>query len=70
MPHHARAAVVHQHARQALGGSIAAVGHNDHAGMLRISHAHAAAMMQRDPGRATGSVEQGIKGSVAVGRFW
>ncbi len=59
--HHARAAVVHQHARQALGGRLAAVGHDHHAGVLRVAHAHAAAVVQADPARATGGVEQGVE---------
>src|SRR5690606_36012033 len=36
MAHHARSAIVDQHALQPLGGRIAAIRDDDHAGVLRI----------------------------------
>ena len=44
MVHHACGRVVEQHALDALGGSVGAVAHDHHARVLRVAHAHAAAM--------------------------
>ena len=40
---------------------VGPVGHNDHAGVLAVAHADPAAVMERDPGRARGRVEEGIE---------
>ena len=56
--HDAGAGVVPQHALQPPRGIVGAVGDDHHAGMLRIAHADAAAVVERDPGRAAGGVEQ------------
>mmetsp|Transcript_6403 Transcript_6403/g.26196 ORF Transcript_6403/g.26196 Transcript_6403/m.26196 type:complete len:559 (+) Transcript_6403:860-2536(+) len=61
MAHHAGARVVEQHALQAPGHGLGAVGHDDHAGVLRIAHADTAAMVQADPGGAAGRVEQRVQ---------
>ncbi|KAG1470639.1 hypothetical protein G6F54_014526 [Rhizopus delemar] len=61
MAHDARAGVIGQHAGNALGGFVRALAHDDHAGMLREAHAHAAAMVQRHPRRAAGGIEQGVQ---------
>src|SRR6478672_8226897 len=54
VPHHARARVVPEHARNALVGGFRAIAHDHHARVLRVAHADAAAVVQRDPRRATG----------------
>ena len=61
MAHHAGARIVPQHALEAARRIIRAVADDDHAGMLRIAHADAAAMMQRNPGGAARRVEQCIE---------
>jgi hypothetical protein len=59
--HHAGGRVVPQHALDALGGGVGAVADDDHAGVLRIAHADAAAVVQADPGGAAGGVEQRVE---------
>jgi hypothetical protein len=61
MPHHARSPVVEQHARDLLVRFLGAVADHHHAGVLRIAHADAAAVVQADPGRAARGVEQGVQ---------
>ncbi|EEF93719.1 hypothetical protein CATMIT_01647, partial [Catenibacterium mitsuokai DSM 15897] len=61
VPHHAGARVVPQHPGDAAVGLFAAVADDHHAGMLRIAHADAAAVVQRHPGRAAGDVEHGVE---------
>jgi hypothetical protein len=61
MAHHAGGRVVEQHAAQLVGGFGRAVGTDHHAAVLRIAHAHAAAVVQADPGGAAGGVEQGVE---------
>jgi hypothetical protein len=45
MAHHASGRVVPQHALDPFRGRIAAVADDHHAGMLRVTHADAAAMV-------------------------
>src|SRR5690606_14777573 len=59
--HDAGAGVVPQHALDAAVGGFAAVADDHHAGVLGVAHAHAAAVVQADPGRAAGDVEHGIE---------
>src|SRR3990167_5112592 len=61
MPHHAGARVVPKYARQAPVGRLGPVGHDDHAAVLAVAHAHAAAMVQRHPGRAAGDIQHRIQ---------
>ena len=61
MAHHASAGIVPEHARNAPVGGLGAVADDDHTGVLRIAHADAAAMVQRNPGRTTGDVEHGVE---------
>ena len=61
MSHHAARRIVPQHARDATRGGFGAVANDDHAGVLRITHADAAAVMQRNPGAARGAVEQRVE---------
>ena len=59
--HHAARGIVPQHALDAARGGFGAVANDDHAGVLRIAHADAAAVMQRNPGAARGAVEQRVE---------
>src|SRR5690606_5365615 len=59
--HDAGAGVVPQHALDAAVGGFAAVADDHHTGVLRVAHAHAAAVVQADPGRAAGDVEHGVE---------
>jgi hypothetical protein len=59
--HDARRRIVREDAREAPRGGFGAVGDDHHAGVLRIAHAHAAAVMQADPGRAARGVEQRVE---------
>ena len=61
MPHHARGGVVPEHPLDAFGGGVGAVAHDHHACVLRVAHAHAAAVVQAHPGGAAGGVEQGVQ---------
>ena len=47
-----------------LGGQGRAIRDDDHAGVLREADAHAAAMVDRDPGRPGGGVDKGEEGPV------
>src|SRR5476651_794339 len=59
--HDACGRVVVQNAGDALGGFVSTVADDDHARVLREAHAHAATVVQRNPGRAAGGVEQGVE---------
>src|SRR5690606_27735699 len=59
--HHAGARVVPQHAGDAAVGGLAAVADDDHAAVLAVTHADAAAVVQRHPGGAAGDVEHGVE---------
>ena len=59
--HHAGRGVVPQHALESPAAVCAAVAHDHHAGMLRIAHADAAAVMERHPGRALAQFKQRIE---------
>ena len=61
MTHYAGGRVVVQHAGNALGGFISTVADNHHPGVLGETHADTATVVQRDPGRAAGGVEQGVE---------
>ena len=61
MAHDAAGGIVPQHALQASGGIIGAIGDDDHAGMLRVADADAPAVMDGYPSGAGGGVEQGIE---------
>ncbi len=61
MAHHAAGGVVPQDPLQALGRGIGAVAHDDLAGVNRVAHADSAAVVDRDPGRSAGRVEQRIQ---------
>ena len=61
MAHHARAGVVPEHALDAPGGGVRPVADDDHTRMLRVAHAHAAAVVQAHPGGAARGVEQGVQ---------
>src|SRR5579872_4257700 len=52
MAHNTARWVVPEHTLNPSRGVRRAVSHNDHAGMLRKANAHAAAVMERYPGRA------------------
>src|SRR5688572_33320718 len=52
--HHARGRIIPQHACNALRGGLGPVANNHDTGVLRESHADAAAVMQRHPGGARG----------------
>src|ERR1700694_4157508 len=60
VPHDAAGRIVPQHALDAARGGGRAVAHDDHGGVLRVTDADAAAVMDRHPGRAAGGVEQGV----------
>jgi hypothetical protein len=57
----ARAGIGRQHALEPLGHLGRTVGHNDHARVDRVSDPDAAAMVDADPGRAGGHVQQGVQ---------
>ena len=59
--HDARAGVVPQHAGDAGVGFFRAIADDHEAGVLRVAHADAAAVMERYPGGAAGGVEQRIE---------
>ena len=61
MAHDAGGRVVPQHPLDPLGRRVAAVGHDHHPGVLRVTHAHAAAVVQADPGGTARSVEQRVE---------
>jgi hypothetical protein len=61
MAHHAGGGVVPEHALDALRRRVGAVADDDHAGVLRVAHADAAAVVQADPGGAAGGVEQRVE---------
>ena len=58
---HAECRVVPQHPLDACRGGRRAVADDDHAGMLRIADADAAAVMQRNPGGPARAVEQRVE---------
>jgi len=59
--HHARRWIVPQHSRDAGVGFFRAIAHDHEAGVLRVTHADAAAVVERYPGGATGGVEQCVE---------
>ena len=59
--HDARAGVVPQHAGDAGVGFFRAIADDHEAGVLRVAHADAAAVMERNPGRAAGGAEQRVE---------
>src|SRR5690606_20555284 len=61
MAHDTGAGIVPQHAGDAGVGFPAAVADDDEAGVLRIAHAYAAAVVEADPGRAARGIEQGVQ---------
>src|SRR5687768_7077546 len=61
MAHDAGGGVVPEDALEATCRLVGAVGDDDHAGVLRIAHADPAAVMERNPGRAAGGVEQSVE---------
>src|SRR3546814_4690052 len=61
MAHDAGAGVVPQHAGDALVGFLAAVADDHHAGVLAVTHADAAAVVEADPGRSSRRVQQGVE---------
>src|SRR5579883_1714605 len=58
---HAEGRVVGEHALQAPVHHLGAVGHGHLAGMQRVAHADAPAVMEAHPGRARGGVEEGVE---------
>jgi len=56
MTHHAGTRIIDQHTLQGLSRPLGSVGHDDHARMQGVTHADTAAMMEADPGSATGSI--------------
>ena len=64
--HNARRWIIPQHPFETPGGILGPVGNDDHPSVLRKAHADPAAMVQADPGRAAGRVEQGIEQRVAT----
>ena len=61
MSHDTAGGIIPPHALDATRCGSAAVTHDDDAGVLRISHPHAAAVVNRYPSRATGGVQQGVE---------
>ena len=61
MPGNADARVVVQDALNTPCGIVRAVCHRHLAGMKRVTHAHASAMMEADPACAGGCIEQSIQ---------
>ena len=61
MPNHASRRIVPQHPRNALVRFFGAIANDDDAAVLRVAHAHAAAVMQGHPRRAAGDVEHGVE---------
>src|SRR5690606_26174580 len=59
--HDAGAGVVPQHAGDAFVGRFRTIADDDHAGVLRVAHAYATAVVQADPGRTSGDVEHGVE---------
>ena len=57
----AHARVGREHAFELLSGEIRAVRDDDHAGVLRVADARAAAVVDRHPGRAGGGVDQRVE---------
>src|SRR5699024_9532065 len=56
----AHAGVAGEHALQAPGGLVGAVGHDDLAGVQAIAHADPAAVMEAHPTRPASDVEHGV----------
>src|SRR6266852_2258366 len=61
MPNHAHARIGRQHALDALGHHVGAVGDRDLPSVQRVADAHAAAVVDRDPRRARRSIHQRIQ---------
>ena len=61
MTHHAAARIVPEHAPQAASRRLGAVAHDDDAGVLRVAHADAAAMVNRHPGGAARGIQQRVQ---------
>ena len=61
MAHDSRPGIGRQHALEALGRIVGAVGDDDHARMDRIADADAAAVMDAHPRRPGSSVEEGVE---------
>src|SRR6202035_1642475 len=61
VPNDSHARVSRQHALDAFGHLIGSVSNCDLAGVKRIADADPTAVMDRDPGRASGGVQQGIE---------
>src|SRR5690606_4992850 len=59
--HDARTAVVDQNPFESLGRRVAAVGHNDHAGMLRITHSNSTAVVEGNPACSARGIEQSVE---------
>jgi hypothetical protein len=59
--HHAGAGIARQHALEALRRVVGAVRHDDHARVDRVADADAAAVMDADPRRARGDVEERVQ---------
>ena len=61
MAHNASGWVVEEHAFDSRVGFVSAVAADHDTGMLRVAHADAATVMEADPSRAAGRVEQSIQ---------
>ncbi len=61
MTHHPGARVVAQHPADAAGRIVAAITDDHHTGVLGEAHADPATVVQGDPGRPAGCVEQGVE---------
>src|SRR5882672_9845445 len=61
MPDHTHARIGRQHTLDTLSHRVSAVGDCDLPGVQRVPDAHAAAVVDRNPGRARGSVNQSIQ---------
>ena len=61
VPENSHPRVAGKYALEPMCGVFAAVSDDDHAGVLRITNSHAAAVVDRNPGCASGCVDQRVE---------
>ena len=68
MANNAHAGIIGQHTFDARGHFVGTVGAEDLAGMLRITNAHATAVVDGNPGGSAGGVDESVeKGPIGNG---